>query len=112
MNSFHSASRNVFLTSSIGIAMYGFSNTFKLDMSVNIIKLISILIFIFSFVLGLNTIVMYKRYLKVLKKDTENLPNYIDLQVWRNYLYITYFYLCVLLIIICLAILRLINRIL
>jgi hypothetical protein len=112
MNSFQSATRNVFLTSSIGIAMYGFSNTFQLDMSVNLIKLLSILIFIFSFFLGLNSVIMMKRYLKILRKNKDILPNYVDLEIWRNYLYINYFYLCLLLVIISLTTIRLINRIL
>lgn len=111
MNGFLSGSRNIFLTSSIGIAMYGFSNTFKLDMSVNVVKLISIGIFIFSFLLGLNTLIGYKRYYDILKKDKKNVPEYVDFQIWNNFLYITSIYLIILFLIICLTTLRLYNRI-
>ena len=110
MNSFHSASRNVFLTSSIGVAIYGFSNTFKIGISVNIIKIISIMIFMFALMLGINTQIGFKRYYDILVQDKANLPTYVDLVIWRNYLYITSIYIGILCVIIILALLRLFNR--
>ena len=111
INSFHSASRNVFLTSSIGVAIYGFSNTFKIGLSVNIIKIISIITFMFSLMLGVNTLMGFKRYYDILEQDKDNLPNYVDLEIWRNYLYITSIYIGILCAIVIVALLRLFNRI-
>jgi hypothetical protein len=111
MNSFHSASRNVFLTSSIGVAMYGFANTFKMGVSVNIIKIISIMVFVFSFVLGVNTLMGFKRYYDILEKNKANLPNYVDLEIWRNYMYLTGIYLAILCVIVLVVLTRLSNRI-
>jgi len=111
MNSFHSASRNVFLTSSIGVAIYGFANTFKIGISVNIIKIISIITFMFSLMLGVNTLMGFKRYYDILEQDKDNLPNYVDLEIWRNYLYITSIYIGILCAIVIVALLRLFNRI-
>ena len=111
MNGFLSGSRNIFLTSSIGIAMYGFSNTFKLDVSVNVVKMISITIFLFSFLLGVNTLIGYKRYYDILKKDEKNVPEYVDFQIWNNFLYITSIYLIILFMIITVTSTRLYNRV-
>jgi len=111
MNGFLSGSRNIFLTSSVGIAMYGFSNTFKLGISVNVVKLISIIIFQFSFLLGLNTLIGYKRYYDILKKDKKNVPDYVDFQIWNNFLYITSIYLVILFMIISVTSVRLYNRV-
>lgn len=86
MNGFYSASRNVFLTLSIGIAMYGFSESFKIGASKHIVKDISLLIFIFSFVLGVTNVYMFNNYIKELEKDKAKgniLPNYIDLKSWK-----------------------------
>ena len=49
INGFHSSFRNILVTSSLAIVLYGFSNTFKLNKSIDIIKIISLVIFILSF---------------------------------------------------------------
>ena len=69
INGFYSSSRNVFLTLSIGVAMYGFSNSFKLGVSQNIIKDISLLIFLFSLMTGINNVVLFNNYIKGLEKE-------------------------------------------
>lgn len=111
MNGFLSGSRNIFLTSSIAIAMYGFSNTFKMDFSVNMIKILSIMVFLFSIMLGINTLFGYYDYLKKLQKDKANLPEYINLNVWWSFLYITMVYIIILIAIVLLALIRFRNRI-
>lgn len=113
INGFYSASRNVFLTLSIGIAMYGFSESFKIGVSKHIVKDISLLIFIFSFVLGLTNLYMFNNYIKELEKDKAKghiLPNYIDLKSWKFHIYVKLYMILLILLIIIAAFIRLLNR--
>jgi len=113
MNGFYSASRNVFLTLSIGIAMYGFSESFKIGVSKHIVKDISLLIFIFSFVLGVTNVYMFNNYIKELEKDKAKghiLPNYIDLKSWKSHVYIKLYMILLILLIIIAGVIRLFNR--
>ena len=113
MNGFYSASRNVFLTLSIGIAMYGFSESFKIGVSKHIVKDISLLIFIFSFVLGVTNVYMFNNYIKELEKDKAKghiLPNYIDLKSWKIHIYIKLYMILLILLIIIAGVIRLFNR--
>ena len=113
MNGFYSASRNVFLTLSIGIAMYGFSESFKIGVSKHIVKDISLLIFIFSFVLGVTNVYMFNNYIKELEKDKAKgniLPNYIDLKSWKIHIYIKSYMILLVLLIIIAGFIRLLNR--
>jgi len=113
MNGFYSSSRNVFLTVSIAIAMYGFSGSFKLGVSVDMIKDISLLIFIFSFMLGVNNIHIFYNYIKALEKERDNgdvLPLYVNLKLWRRYLYIKIYFMILLIVLIIASSRRLFNR--
>ena len=113
MNGFYSSSRNVFLTVSIAVAMYGFSSTFKLGVSVGVIKDMSLLIFIFSFMLGVNNIHIFYNYIKALEKERDNgevLPIYVNLKLWRRYLYIKIYFMIILIILIIASSRRLFNR--
>ena len=113
INGFYSSSRNVFLTLSIGIAMYGFSNSFNLGVSKNVIKDISLLIFLFSLCLGINNVVLFNNYIKGLEKEQlegEELPLYLDLNGWKRYLYIKIYFLMLLILIIIAAFVRLFIR--
>ena len=113
MNGFYSSSRNVFLTVSIAIAMYGFSGSFKLGVSVDMIKDISLLIFIFSFMLGVNNIHIFYNYIKALEKERDNgdvLPLYVNLKLWKRYLYIKIYFMILLIVLIIASSRRLFNR--
>jgi hypothetical protein len=113
MNGFYSSSRNVFLTVSIAVAMYGFASSFKLGVSVDMIKDISLLIFIFSFMLGVNNIHIFYNYIKALEKERDNgdvLPLYVDLKLWKRYLYIKIYFMILLIILIIASSRRLFNR--
>jgi len=109
VNGWYSASRNVFLTVSVAVAMYGFSDSFKIKYSTHIVKDISLLIFIFSFMLGINNIVFFNNYIKKMEKQ-DNLPLYVDIDSWKRHLYIKMYFLILLLIIIVAILIRLINR--
>ena len=108
-NGYASLFRNVYLTSSIGVAVYGYSNSFKIDSSIFYVKLLSILIFLFSIGIGINGNISFYNYIKKLEKDKENLPNYIDLNSWMRYVYFNIVYLIFLVIIIVLSSRRTIN---
>lgn len=111
MNGFHSASRNVFLVSSVAIGLYGFSETFKIEKSANIIKSLSLFIFLCAFFQGINTSYSMYKYIEYIK-NKDNLPPHINMNVWYNYLLITSGYTLLLGIVITLAFIRFLNRIL
>ena len=106
-NGFYSASRNIFLMSAVAVAMYGFSNTFKITRSDSTIKIVSIVIFCIALAYGMNTCYAY---IDLIKQDKENLPNYVDFRVMENYVIITSAYLVLLVIIVTLMLIRLYNR--
>jgi hypothetical protein len=113
INGFYSASRNVFLTVTVSIAIYGFSNTFNLDVSKNVVKDISVLILIFSFCLGINNIIMLNNYINILEENETSgieLPEYVDLNSWKRHMYIKIFFLIILAFIIIATSKRLIKR--
>ena len=109
-NGFYSASRNIFLMSAVAVAMYGFSNTFKITRSDSTIKIVSIVIFSIALAYGINTCYAYHKYIELIKQDKENLPNYVDFRVMENYVIITSAYLVLLVIIVTLMLIRLYNR--
>jgi len=109
INGWYSASRNVFLTVSVAVAMYGFSDSFKLKYSTHIVKDISLLIFIFSFMLGINNILFFNNYIKKMEKE-KNVPNYVDIDSWKRHMYIKIYFMILLAIIIIAIFVRFINR--
>ena len=110
-NGFISACRNVFLTSSVGIALFGYSNTFKITSSINMVRLGSSCIFIFSILYGINSIVGMNRYIQALEKSNEPLPDYVQLDVWRNFMYLVGIYILFLAVLVCIALRRFSNYI-
>ena len=48
LHGFISLSRNIYLTSTVGIAMFGYSNSFKITLSEIVTRIISICIFILT----------------------------------------------------------------
>ena len=108
-NGFISACRNVFLVSSIGIAMYGYSSSFKISSSFNIVRLASSSLFIFALLYGINAVSGMNRYIKELEKSNEPLPSYVQLDIWRNYMYLVGIYVLFLAFLFCIAIRRYIN---
>lgn len=111
INGFYSSSRNVFLTVSVAIAMYGFSESFKIGVSKHVVKDLSLLILLFSFMLGLTNIIFFNKYIKVLEReDKEVLPLYVDLKLWKTYLYIKSYFVLLLGLLIAAGLVRLIRR--
>jgi hypothetical protein len=96
--------RNLIITISCGVAIYGFSRTFKNKQSRNTMKMLSLLIYIAAFAIMLNTVLLLQRYLNLVKQtNTKNLPIYIDLDAWKRYEYIGWFLLSIVTILIALG---------
>lgn len=110
VNGYYSATRNIFLTSSIAIAVYSFSNTFKISSSENITKIVSILIFILSILYGINSTFSYYNYIKHLQ-NRKNIPKYIDIEAMKRECYIVSLYILILIILLIIALRRLFNRV-
>ena len=112
VNGFYSASRNVFLTVSVAIAMYGFSASFKTAKR-HIVKDISLLIMLFALLLGITNLIYFNRYLKKLedeKRRGEEVPNYIDFQILKVHSYLKIYFLIILTILLVAGTIRLVNR--
>ena len=78
----------------------------NINISSNIIKLITILIFFVSLSICITNITAFSQYINILDKDKKNIPNYINLNIWRSYLYLAYVYALILTILILFALNR------
>lgn len=84
--------RNLIISVSCGVAIYGFSKNFKKKKSRQNMKKLSILIYISAFLIILNTVLLLRRYLNsVSDEDKKKLPIYVNLDYWRAYEYIGWF---------------------
>ena len=89
-----SIQRNMFLTSSIGIAMMGFSNNFKEYKKP--IKIIALIIFLYSILYGYNASKDSIDYINYIKKK-KNLPEIyiIMLNKWKKWILSSYIYIII-----------------
>lgn len=84
--------RNLIISVSCGIAIYGFSRNFAKKKSRQNMKKLSILIYISAFLIILNTVLLLRRYLNLVSdEDKKKLPIYVNLDYWRVYEYIGWF---------------------
>ena len=113
LNGYISGMRNVFLTTTVGVAVYGFSKGFLNKKSDSIMRMLSLMIYIFAFFYLINTNILFRKYLnKVQYTNMEkDLPNYISLSYWRNYENLAWVYSLILIFIISLASQRFIKNI-
>jgi ABC-type Fe3+ transport system permease subunit len=92
MNGYLSAMRNSIITVSLGVAIYGFSRSFKKINSRKIMKNLSVLVYFFSFLIILNSNLLLRQYLNTITEEEKNeMPNYIDLNTWKRYEYLGWF---------------------
>ena len=84
-NGFISTMRNVYLTSSIGIALLTFSRNFKQDRTV--VRIISLSILLYSIIYGIKASSDFYIYLKILEKQ-KNLPELFKDKINRWYIWI------------------------
>ena len=88
-NGMQSGQRQMFLSSSLALAMIGFSHNFKNKSFVWIVKVISMGMLILSIFIGLRTSNDFDFYLDNVKGG---FPDYIPLESWRNWRYVSYTY--------------------
>ena len=62
LNGYISGMRNVFLTTTVGIAVYGFSKGFLNKKSDSIMRILSLIIYLFSFTYLINTNTLFRKY--------------------------------------------------
>lgn len=90
-NGLVSNQRNMFLTSSVAVAMIGFSNKFDNKNVRLAMKSLSLLIFIISIVIGLKSNYEFTYYLDNNKIEGAN----VAVDSWRSSIYITIAYVCI-----------------
>jgi hypothetical protein len=88
-NGMLSGQRQMFLSSSLALAMIGFSHNFKKQSIIWLVKIIGMLILILSIFIGLRTASDFDYYLNNVKGK---LPEYIPLDSWRKWTYVSYTY--------------------
>jgi len=93
MNGYLSGMRNSIITVSLGIAIYGFSRSFKKKTSRKTMKRASILMYLFSFMIILNSCLLLHNYLLSLTDEEKSkMPKYINLERWKTYEYLGWFF--------------------
>lgn len=105
LNGYISGMRNVFLTTTVGIAIYGFSKGFKNQQSDIVMRMLSVGMYIFAFFYLLNTNMLFRDYLNKIQDspNEQHLPNYIQITYWRNYERLAWVYSLILIFIIIIA---------
>ena len=99
MNTFQSAIRNTLLCTTLGITLYGFSSGFKNKDSRYIMKIVSLLIYIYAFCFGILSTSMLRNYIQKIDKAyiKKDLPEYVDINLWKIYEILGYAF-CILII--------------
>jgi len=110
-NSYLSGMRNAIITTSLGVALYGFSTNFK-PKTENIMKIVSELFYIYSFGISITSTLMLRDYNRRIKKfDKDSLPEYIQLKYWTIYEILGYVFSIIISILIFLATKKIFKRI-
>jgi hypothetical protein len=91
-----SGQRNMFLSSSIAIVMFGFSNNFNDHTLSWTVKIISMSIFLLSCYIGITASNEFMHYLNVYKSK---LPKHVPVESWYRWGYVSYVYSIILLFI-------------
>lgn len=110
-NGFISASRNIFLTSTVGLAMFTYSSSFEIKSSIEIVRLGSIGILLFAILYGVNTTHGMNRYINMLERNNRIIQEDIQINLWRNYSYLNTFYIILLSLVVVAALRRYLNRV-
>jgi hypothetical protein len=105
MNGYLSALRNSIITVSLGVAIYGFSRSFKKKSSRDIMKRLSVLVYLFSFLILFNSNLLLRDYLSLLTDEEKSkMPKYINLEKWKKYEYLGWLFSIIVFIIFLLGI--------
>jgi hypothetical protein len=109
-NGFISASRNIFLTSTVGLALFTYSSSFNIKSSIEVVKLISMGIILFAILYGINTTHGMNKYINMLERDNKVLQEDIQVNLWKNYTYLNTYYMILLSLVLIVALRRFVNR--
>ena len=84
MNSYLSGMRNGIITISLGVAIFGFSRSFKKQEARDTMKIVSVLSYLLSLSISLLTTIQMREYLKQLTQEEVNqMPKFINLDYWK-----------------------------
>jgi hypothetical protein len=86
----------MFLSSSVAVGMIGFSNSFKHNKVQYAIKIGVLCIIMLSIFIGFTTANDFNYYINNVETP---LPDYIPLDSWKSWAYITYLYIAFLIVI-------------
>ena len=85
LSSYMSTVRNSIITVSLGIGVYGYSKNFKKTSRLTM-KILSVLIYLFSIGLIFNVNLLLKQYLDNFPNDKlEYTPSYFNHKIWRRF---------------------------
>jgi hypothetical protein len=85
LGSYMSTVRNSIITVSLGIGVYGYSKNFKKTSRLTM-KILSVLIYLFSIGLIFNVNLLLKQYLDNFPNDKlEYTPSYFNHKIWRRF---------------------------
>ena len=95
ISSYMSTVRNSIITVSLGIGVYGFSKNFKKTSKITM-KILSVLIYLFSIGLLYNVNILLKKYLDNFSNDKlESTPSYFDFNIWRRFEILSWYLLLI-----------------
>lgn len=95
LGSYMSTVRNSIITVSLGIGVYGFSRNFKNNSKITM-KMLSVLIYLFSVGLLFNVNLLIKQYLDNFPNDKlKYTPSYFDYAVWRRFEMLSWYLLII-----------------
>jgi len=98
------AYRNLIVSVSAGVAIYGFSRSFPKKQSRDTMKKLSLLVYISALFIILNTVLLLRKYLNSMTdEEIQKLPKYIDLKKWRIYEYIGWFLVFIVVVVVFLS---------
>ena len=84
MNSYLSGMRNGIITISLGVAIFGFSRSFKKQEARDTMKIVSVLSYLLSLSISLLTTMQMREYLKqITPEDLKQMPKFIDIYYWK-----------------------------
>lgn len=101
LSAFTSTSKNAFPLSSLAISIIGFANTFPASLSW-IIKVMGIIIFVFSVMYAMQTTNAFQNYHDIIKRSLNNSKDNTEIELERNvlgdlqwYIYMIYIYVII-----------------
>ncbi len=92
-----SSQRNMFLTSSIAVAIIGFSKGLKTPIATTIVKILAIAIFLMSIAIGFKSLMDFRFYLD---KTSEHMPDHVPLDNWYSWSYVSIAYITIIVFIV------------